>query len=49
LNNVSIKDLSKEYRVSSQTVNNLLNEKKIKNNGSVDFESGKVGRPIFVY
>ena len=49
LNNVSIKDLSKEYRVSQKTVNNLLNEKKIKNNGSVAFESGKVGRPIFVY
>ena len=49
LSNISIKKLSKEYRVSPQTINDLLDEKKVKNKGSVTFESGKVGRPIFVY
>lgn len=49
LKNVPIKLIAKEYGVSSYTVNALLEEKKIKNNGSFTFGSGKVGRPFFVY
>lgn len=49
LKNIPIKDIAKEYGVSSYVVNTLLEERKIKNNGSFTFDSGKVGRPLFVY